>query len=66
MYIKEVVMAEPSFESRLRAAGLRPWPEDVPKLEALVRDLDRAAAMLRGPRDYAQEPISAFRLRPVA
>ncbi|HYZ24943.1 MAG TPA: hypothetical protein VE690_22600 [Rhodopila sp.] len=59
-------MTESPFESRLRAAGLRPWPEDVPKLEALVKDLDRAAATLRGPRDYALEPLSAFRLRPAA
>jgi hypothetical protein len=64
MYLREVAMAEPSFESRLRAAGLRPWPEDLPKLEALVKDLDRAAAALRGPRSYALEPLSAFRLRP--
>ena len=34
MYIREVVMTETPFESRLRAAGLRSWPEDMPKLEA--------------------------------
>ena len=37
---------------------------NMPMLEALVRDLDRAAAALRGPRPYAQEPLNAFRLSP--
>ncbi len=36
----------------------------MPMLEALVRNLDRAAATLRGPRPYAQEPLNAFRLSP--
>jgi len=58
-------MTEISFEARARAAGLRPKPADLADLEALVRDLDRAAALLRGPRSYAEEPLSAFRLRPV-
>jgi hypothetical protein len=34
-------------------------------LEAIVKDLDRAAQMLRGPRPYAEEPLNAFRLKPV-
>jgi hypothetical protein len=34
------------------------------KLEALVKDLDRAAALVRGPHSYALEPLSAFRLKP--
>lgn len=57
-------MTETAFESRVRAAGLRALPGDLPKLEALARDLDRAALTLRGPRPYAEEPLSAFRLRP--
>ncbi|HQT76690.1 MAG TPA: hypothetical protein PLD10_06520 [Rhodopila sp.] len=59
-------MAETSFESRARAAGLRSFPNDTAKLEALVKDLDRAAASLRGPRHYAQEPTTVFRLQPAA
>jgi hypothetical protein len=55
-------MSEISFEARVKATGLTPKPEDMPKLEALVRDMDRAAALVRGPRSYAEEPLSAFRL----
>ena len=33
-------------------------------LRAYSTDLDRAAALLRGPRSYAEEPLSAFRLKP--
>jgi hypothetical protein len=66
MYIMELAMTDNPFESRVRAAGLRPWPEDMPPLEAMVRDLDRAAADLRGPHPYALEPLSAFRLKPAA
>ncbi|WP_428491770.1 hypothetical protein [Rhodopila sp.] len=57
-------MSDAKFEARMKATGLRPKPEDLPMLEALVKDLDRAAAALRGLRPYAQEPLSAFRLRP--
>lgn len=55
-------MSEITFEARVKATGLTPKPEDMPKLEALVRDMDRAAALVRGPRSYAEEPLSAFRL----
>lgn len=55
-------MTEMTFEARVKAAGLNPKPEDMPKLEALVKDMDRAAALVRGPRPYAEEPLSAFRL----
>lgn len=58
-------MTEISFEARVKATGLRPTPEDMLKLEALVNDMDRAAALVRGPRSYAEEPLSAFRLKPV-
>ncbi len=57
-------MSDRTFEARVRATGLSPKADDMPKLEALVRDLDRAAALVRGPHSYALEPLSAFRLRP--
>lgn len=57
-------MTEISFEARVKATGLRPKPEDMPALEALVIDMDRAALLVRVPRSYAEEPLSAFRLQP--
>ena len=57
-------MNEISFEARVKATGLRPKATDLAGLEAEVRDLDRAAAFLRGPRSYAQEPLCGFRLQP--
>jgi hypothetical protein len=33
-------------------------------LEAQVKDLDRAAVTLRGPRPCAEEPLITFRLTP--
>jgi hypothetical protein len=59
-------MSEISFEARVRATGLRPKPSDLPGLEALVRDLDRAAALLRGPGSPTGEPPGVFRLEPAA
>jgi len=56
-------MIEMTFEARVQAAGLNPKPEDMAKLEILVKDMDRAAALVRGSRPYAEEPLSAFRLR---
>jgi hypothetical protein len=56
-------MTDSKFEARVKASGLRPNPDDMPLLEAMVKDLDRAAAMLRGPRPYAEEPLNAFRLK---
>jgi hypothetical protein len=56
-------MTEITFEARVRAIGLRPTPDDMPKLEAIVNDLDRAAAGLRAPRSYAEEPLGTFRLQ---
>ncbi len=55
-------MTEMTFADRLAATGLRPEAADIPKLEALVKDMDRAAALVRGPRPYSEEPLSAFRL----
>ncbi|HEY1411791.1 MAG TPA: hypothetical protein VGF36_06600 [Rhodopila sp.] len=57
-------MTDSKFEARVKASGLRPKPDDMPKLEALVKDLDRAAFMLRGPRSFAEEPLNVFRLKP--
>lgn len=57
-------MTDSKFEARVKATGLRPQSADMPLLEALVKDLDRAAAMLRRPRSYAEEPLNAFRLKP--
>jgi hypothetical protein len=57
------MMTEMTFEARVKAAGLNPKPEDMAKLEVLVKDMDRAATLVRGPRPYAEEPLSAFRLK---
>jgi hypothetical protein len=57
-------MTEISFEARVKATGLHPRPEDMAKLETLVQDMDRAAALVRAPRSYAEEPLSAFHLKP--
>jgi hypothetical protein len=56
-------MTEMSFEARVKAAGLNPRPEDMPKLETLVKDMDRAALLVRGPRPYGEEPLSALHLK---
>ena len=55
-------MAELSFSDRLAATGLQLSEPDLPKLQALVNDMDRAAALLRNPRPYANEPLNAFHL----
>ena len=46
-------MTDSKFEARVKASGLRPKPDDMKMLEAMVKDLDRAAALLRG-TDYVQ------------
>lgn len=56
-------MTEMTFAARVAAAGLSPKADDLPKLEALVKDLDRAAKLVSGPRPYSEEPMSAFRLK---
>ena len=55
-------MDEITFAARVKAVGLNPKAEDMAKLESLVNDMDRAAALVRVPRPYAEEPLSAFRL----
>ena len=52
-----------TIEDRLLAAGLTVSAEDLPKLAAVIEELDRLAASLRGPRPYAEEPLGAFRLK---
>ncbi len=55
-------MDDKSFEARLRDSGLTPKAEDLPRLRALVADMDRAAALIDTPRGYAEEPLFALRL----
>jgi hypothetical protein len=55
-------MSKISFADRVAATGLMPKSEDLARLEALVEDMDRAAALVRGNRPYAEEPMAAFRL----
>jgi hypothetical protein len=57
-------MTQNKFEARVKATGLRPKPDDMQMLEAMVKDLDRAAAVMRAPRPYTEEPLNAFRLKP--
>jgi hypothetical protein len=54
-----------TFEDRMKAAGLTVKPGDLPKLAALVKDLDRTAALVNTPRCYAEEPLSVFKPLPV-
>ncbi|ONG56057.1 hypothetical protein BKE38_06925 [Pseudoroseomonas deserti] len=49
-------------EQKLAALGLRVPETELPKLLRLAGDMEKAAAMMRGPRPYAEEPLSAFRL----
>ncbi len=53
-----------TFEERVKAAGLTVKAEDMAKLEALVKDLDAAAALVNGGRSYAEEPLTALTLKP--
>lgn len=58
-------MTEMRFEDRMATCGLRLPADEVPKLEGLVADLDRAAAAIRAvQRGYAEEPSNVFRLAP--
>jgi hypothetical protein len=58
-------MSEPDFAARMAAHGLRLPDAEVPKLEAVVADLERAAAAIRAvQRSYAEEPVNVFRLAP--
>ena len=59
-------MSDNSFEVRVKAVGLRVAPDELPKLQALVNDMDRAAQTVRSLRPYSEEPLSAFRLTQAA
>ena len=50
-----------TFEDRMQAAGLMVKPEEQSKLAALVKDLDRTAALVNAARSYAEEPLSVSR-----
>ncbi len=52
------------FETRMQALGLRLSAEETAVLAAQVAELDAAAAMLRAPRPYLEEPCIALRLSP--
>jgi hypothetical protein len=54
-----------TFEDRMKAAGLRVKREDQAKLAALVKDLDRTAALVNAPRSYSDEPLSVFKPLPI-
>jgi hypothetical protein len=56
-------MDDTTFEARLATSGLKPTREDLPALQALVADMDRAADSIRAPRPYSEEPLTAFRLQ---
>jgi hypothetical protein len=58
-------MTEVPFELRLAAAGLTLSEAEKPKLAELVKEIDRAAAMVRSAeRSYLDEPSNVFRLVP--
>jgi hypothetical protein len=58
-------MSEIPFAARLSAQGLSLPAAELPKLEALAAELDRAAAAMRAVvRDYTEEPSNVFRLTP--
>jgi hypothetical protein len=50
------------FKERMATLGLKLPEAEIPKLEALVADLDKAAEVVRIARPYAEEPLSAFHL----
>lgn len=54
-----------TFEDRMQASGLSVKAEDQAKLAALVKDLDRTAALVNAPRSYAEEPLSIFKPKPI-
>jgi hypothetical protein len=51
-----------TIAERLQALGLAVPEAEMPKLVTLVADLEKAAAVVRGARPYAEEPLSGFRL----
>jgi hypothetical protein len=59
-------MSEISFEARMAAYGLHLPATEMPKLEELVKDLERATAVRSVERSYLEEPCNVFRLTPAA
>jgi hypothetical protein len=54
------------FEARMAALGLKLPAAEIPKLEAIVKDLERASAFVRSvERSYLEEPSTVIRLAPV-
>mgnify|MGYP001226984087 CR=1 FL=1 len=53
------------FADRMASLDLKlPTEAEIPKLEELVKDLDRAAAFIRSvERSYLEEPVNVFRLK---
>jgi hypothetical protein len=51
-----------TIAARLHAYGLRLPDPDIAGLAALVKDLEAAAAFVRRPLSYAEEPSGVFRL----
>ncbi|MFC7556444.1 hypothetical protein ACFQU7_35740 [Pseudoroseomonas wenyumeiae] len=51
-----------SIGERLDLLGLKVVAADLPKVEALVLDLEKAAAVVRIARPYGEEPLSVFRI----
>jgi hypothetical protein len=64
MHRQETTMADISFEARVKAMGLRVQPDGLSMLQAIVEDMDRAAAVVRAERPYSEEPLFALRLAP--
>ena len=57
-------MSPVPFETRLQSLGLRLSPAEIVTLAEQVAELDAAAAAIRGPRPYLEEPSNALRLKP--
>jgi hypothetical protein len=51
-----------SIGERLDLLGLKVIAADLPKVEALILDLEKAAAVVRIARPYGEEPLSVFQL----
>lgn len=54
------------FKESLAALGLQLPEAELPGLEAMMADLERAASVVRKTeRSYQEEPVLVLRLRPV-
>ncbi len=59
-------MSPVPFETRLQSLGLRLSPDETATLAEQVAELDAAAAAIRGPRPYLEEPCNVLRLAPAS